>query len=436
MSDQKPIIQYGDWVIWNDRVMYVYDMKEDEPEIFGLIHKDSKKLLDKYDMPYYEAEYHPESEIDVLPKTNADENTLRSFFRLEETCWDLCEKGLYPMTDQGTFTLTDEDLKVLSRNVRFIDTVTLDEWANQFFRFDHVECTEEKGIGLSLKLTWIILRQIMGWFDIEEDDPEYYTEMIDLYLENKGKPFNEIDPSDRVKKWIIDGIESQKPEDITDDEREAYARYLEDLYQHDDLDYINRRANVYFGGNTVVKADWEKSEEALLKLLDLGRLTAAGSLGFIYYNGLIGEPDYDKALDYLSIAADNNTPDAKCYISDMYRKGQGVPKDQDEAFSILKAVYDEQLQLYENRHVGCAFAYAALRMGYCYEDGSGCRQDLLKAKQYYEKAKEAIELKIEYSQHYNDEAIAIDIDKSLARISEKLKEEYGVDPTEISSEIH
>jgi len=436
MSHNNKQIQYGDWVIWNDRVMYVYDMKEDEPEVFGLIHKDSKKLLDRFGMPYYEAEYHPASEIYVLPKTDVDENTLRSFFRLEVTCWDLCEKELYPMTDQGTFTLTEEDLKVLSRNVRYIDTVTLDEWANQFFRFDHVECPEEKEEGLSLKLTWIILRQIMGWFDIEEDDPEYYTELIDLYFANKGKPINEIDTSDRVKKWIIEGIESQKRDAVTDDEREGYIRFLDDLYEHGDPDYTKRRAIAYFGGSRIVKSDWKKSEESFLKLIDMGRPSAPGTLGYIYYKGVGGIPDYEKAYEYFSIAADNNIPEAKCYISDMYRKGQWVEKDPDEAFSILEPIYEEQLQLYENRRVGCAYAEAALRMGYCYEDGSGCQQDLLKAKQYYVEAKEAIEKRIKYDMHPNDEYIAIDIDRSLLRIAEKLEKEYGVNPPEISSEIH
>lgn len=424
MPTDKTQINDGDWVYCDHKYMYVYDVNEDNPETIGLVQKDTKKLYDEHGLPYYEAKYYSVSEVEVLPERDVDESILRRFFRLEVAPWDLCEKGLYPFSDKGVLILNDDDLISFSKNVRHIDGIIFDAWKHVFYESHHVECPDKNDTGLSLKLTWHIMNQTLDWFDLDEDEIEDLIEIINVYCRNKGKTFQELDVSHSMQRDIVDGIGTQDRNDITDDEKEIYKIYLENLYDIDDYNAVKDTAYGYYGGNHLLECDWKKSEEALLRLLDLGEMYAANSLGYIYYSNRLGQPDYENAFHYFSIAANCGITEAQYKLSDLYRKGHGVKKDLDKAFSLLEPLYDKLLKQYQNGWYECSFADVALRMGYCYEQGLGCPQDLIKAKEYFETAKEAIDKRIQDHPHYGDSVVSKNIDESLKRVQEKINGLY------------
>ncbi len=182
---------------------------------------------------------------------------------------------------------------------------------------------------------------------------------------------------------------------------------------------MTRKAYAYYGGNKIVPCDWKKSEQALLQLEAMGDSRAANSLDYIYYSNRLGAPDYEKAFYFFSKAAEAGVTEAKYKLADLYRNGHGVTKNEEKAFRMLKAVYDEQLVVIQDRNFACHYADIALRMGYCYEDGAGVAQDYHKAREYFLRAKYAIEMRMLKHDCYGDSTVAHNIDAALNRIKGK-----------------
>lgn len=417
---------YGDWVRCDGQVMLVDDSsgcaylgklglrKEDAPVIYD------KEMA----IQYPEAIYYPVEAVEKLPEVDVGEAVMRSFFQLETTPWRLCEQGLFPFSDQsGTFTLTEDDLKVFAGNLPKADSIVIDNWKEQFAsrrHVTHVYCPYEETNGLSLNLVWIAIREIMTWFDIEEDEPEAITNIIDVYFASKGKELCEIDAPDSLMASVITAIEENAEDsEPTKDEKKAYVCFLDKMCSRGDSWALEKKAYAYYGGNKFVPCDWKISEQALLKLEHAGNKYAANSLGYIYYSDRLGEPDYDKAFHYFSEAAEAGVAEARYKLSDLYRKGHGVEKDPDKAIAMLKKVYSYQLAAIKDGDFCCNYADVALRMGYCYEEGAGCEKDLKKAREYFLRAKYAIEMRILRGPGFGDEVVRRNIEAALERVGQQ-----------------
>ena len=415
---------YGDWVCCEGRIMYVLDSGDDtEPGELGLLQENAPIVFDKeLNIQHPEIAYYPVASVRKLPEADVGEATLRCFFRLETTPWELCRQGLYPFSDNsGTFVLTDDDLKVFASNLPDADSITMDDWEAQFtgrLHTAHVSCPEEDSIGLSLRLVWGIIRDLFDWFEIEEDDPGIITGIADAYFASKGKPLSEIDVPEIVKAEIISYLDNSE-EEVTDDHRKAYVRFLNEMCEKGDTWALEHKAYAYYGGNKLVPCDWKISEQALLELDQKGDRYAANSLGYIYYSSRLGKPDYDKAFTCFSKAAKAGVTEARYKLSDMYRKGHGTAKDPEKAYKMLSRLYDEQLAAIQKGYFDCKYADVALRMGYCYEEGAGCRQDYHKAHEYYLRAEYAIDMRILKVKGFGDETVKQNIEDSLKRIKDK-----------------
>ena len=427
-KEQKSILDfdYGDWVCHEGQIMYVMDSTDDkESGELGLLKENAPIIFDKeWNTQYPKIEYFPFESVEKLPEVDVDETILKRFFRLETTPWELCKQGLFPFSDHsGTFTLTEEDLKVFASNLSKADTITMDNWKTQFsagYHVTHVYCPEDKSEGLSLHLTWNVIRDIFTWFDIDEDEPEIVTDIVDAYLASTGKVLSEIDVPENLKAAIIPYLERASLEgEVTDDQRKAYVRFLNEMCDKGDTWALEHKAYAYYGGNRIVPCDWKIAEQALLKLERSGDTYAANSLGYIYYSNRLGEPDYNKAFLYFSKAAKAGIVEARYKLADLYRKGHGTVKNPEKAFKMLKQVYDEQLASIQNRHFGCKYADVALRMGYCHEEGSGCQQDCHKAHEYFLRAKYAIDMRILKSKGFGDDVVKRNIEDALERIKAK-----------------
>ena len=109
---------------------------------------------------------------------------------------------------------------------------------------------------------------------------------------------------------------------------------------------------------------------------ELGNEFCKEKLGFIWYYGLCGEQDYEKAFRYFN---ECKTIDSLCMISDMYRLGQYVNKDPDKGSRIIENMF---MRMYPDRHdsrffISSRFPEVALRFAQiCYEGGMADEFDL------------------------------------------------------------
>ncbi|MGI6721643.1 MAG: tetratricopeptide repeat protein [Anaerovoracaceae bacterium] len=61
----------------------------------------------------------------------------------------------------------------------------------------------------------------------------------------------------------------------------------------------------------------------------------------LYYDGRVGQCDYEKAFKYFSTAAQEGFPNAKLRIADMYKNGQFVKQDDEKYKELIFSVYDQ-----------------------------------------------------------------------------------------------
>lgn len=103
------------------------------------------------------------------------------------------------------------------------------------------------------------------------------------------------------------------------------------------------RAMATLGGIYYEEENYPLAEKYYLSSYEAGNKEIASGLGFIYFYGRTGTPDYQKAMRYFSEAADNGDLEAAMKIADMYRDGLGVKADKDEYEKRVRSLYDEAI---------------------------------------------------------------------------------------------
>lgn len=134
-------------------------------------------------------------------------------------------------------------------------------------------------------------------------------------------------------------------------------------------------ANARFldGLNAYMNGDYDT---ALLEWAESARLGEAKSMayiGYLYFGGLGGYQDDEKALEWFNKAADLDDPDAIATLARMYAHGWGVKRDIDKAHALMIKV----------AHVD-NFA-AQMTASEFYEMGFGTPVDLEKALEHAKK---------------------------------------------------
>ena len=127
------------------------------------------------------------------------------------------------------------------------------------------------------------------------------------------------------------------------------------------------------------KADelYARARAGLEKMADAGNLAATKLLGDLYLDGKGGvQQDYAKALEYYTLAAEEDYAPAQAQLGYIYQNALGVPADYAAAME------------WNNRAAQQGNAQGQAQIGYLYQNGLGVTQNLDEAGRWYTRAKE------------------------------------------------
>ena len=138
-------------------------------------------------------------------------------------------------------------------------------------------------------------------------------------------------------------IESSKQ--ILDDYYDlTQPTYKDDIQLINALEYLIKETNnpeymVELGGWYYGQKQFDLAEEHYLMAAKLDYNNAYECLGYIYYYGRVGQPDYEKAFHYYKLASDQGNLVAAYKLADMYKNGYYVQKDYPKYVQIIKDLY-------------------------------------------------------------------------------------------------
>ena len=125
------------------------------------------------------------------------------------------------------------------------------------------------------------------------------------------------------------------------------------------------------------KCDWKtkinfsKILPTIEKLVDKNNPGSQHLLGYMYQHGEGVEKDYEKAIHYYTLSANQGNSSAQYNLGNMYYFGQGVKKDYEKAIHYYTLSVNQENSVAQNN------------LGYMYKYGTGVEQDYEKAIHYY-----------------------------------------------------
>ena len=137
----------------------------------------------------------------------------------------------------------------------------------------------------------------------------------------------------------------EKAQQILDDYYDlTQPTYEDDIQLINALEYLIRETNnpeymVELGGWYYGQKQFDLAEEYYLMAAKLNYVDAYECLGYIYYYGRVGQPDYEKAFHYYKLASDQGNLVAAYKLADMYKNGYYVQKDYPKYVQMIKDLY-------------------------------------------------------------------------------------------------
>jgi hypothetical protein len=113
-----------------------------------------------------------------------------------------------------------------------------------------------------------------------------------------------------------------------------------------------------------------------------GSRQAQENLGYCYYYGRDGEPDYEKAFHYYALGAFDGHLVSLYKIGDMYLHGLYVPKNEREAFFIFMRCIETMTDEAAGRVAGPVY----LRLGRMFLDSTGVERNYKNSLICFQKA--------------------------------------------------
>lgn len=147
-------------------------------------------------------------------------------------------------------------------------------------------------------------------------------------------------------------------------------------------DAMNTLGALYYDGKRGFEQSYEQAIRCYTMASELGNQLATENLGYCYYYGRAGEPDYEKAFHCFAQGAFAGQLVSLYKIGDMYRGGLYVRKNEVEAFRIYMRCVNSMEQQDELRVAGPVY----LRLGWMFLEGKGTPQDFKGALASFQRA--------------------------------------------------
>jgi tetratricopeptide (TPR) repeat protein len=139
---------------------------------------------------------------------------------------------------------------------------------------------------------------------------------------------------------------------------QSAKEYIQDYYalslpnQEDDfhftecLEYLIHETNeprymMELGGWYYERKQFDLAEEYYLMAASYNYPSSYECLGYIYYYGRTGKPNYQKAFEYFSRSAKTGNLVSSYKVADMYRNGYYVNQDYDKYVEIIKSLFSK-----------------------------------------------------------------------------------------------
>lgn len=138
----------------------------------------------------------------------------------------------------------------------------------------------------------------------------------------------------------------------------------------------------YYNGNRGFEQSFEEAIHYYMMASERGNRQAQENLGYCYYYGRNGKPDYKKAFHCFALGAFDGNLTSLYKIGDMYLNGLYVQKNETEAFCIFMRCIEAMTPQTEKYVAGPVY----LRLGRMFLEGIGVNQDFKSSLICYQKA--------------------------------------------------
>lgn len=197
----------------------------------------------------------------------------------------------------------------------------------------------------------------------------------------------------------------------------ALVKYVYDIaVEEGDARRINNYGALYYDGR-IGEQNFNKAAYYYEMAAKLGDSNAVDNLGYIYYYGRTDEADYEKAYLWFSKGAAVYGSSTSTYkLGDMFKNGFYVEKDLAAAFNCylraqkLQKDYDRDELDYEPSDGG-PMPDIMFRIAECYHKGIGTEVDLDKALAYYQKAEQGFVIKVRKGNYLVKKMLTQSIDR-------------------------
>lgn len=137
---------------------------------------------------------------------------------------------------------------------------------------------------------------------------------------------------DKAEQYLHEYHHKSRP---TSEDDFKYVECLEYLIKETSYsDYMMELGAHYYRNK-----DFELAEEYYLLAAENKNPYAYECLGYVYYYGRVGQPDYEKAFKYFKLGMEVDDITCSYKLADMYKNGYYVEKNYDEYCKIIKSLY-------------------------------------------------------------------------------------------------
>ena len=231
--------------------------------------------------------------------------------------------------------------------------------------------------------------------------------------------------SDGVKEDYLMYYYQNGLKDMSEKELLQYVLYADELAGKKNILGMQLKAAGCFGGDRAYACNWNRAKDLYLQLLEMDENPhSAAMLGHLYYDGRVGDgkPDYAKAFYYYSIGALGGNDEAALRLSDMFLKGEGVPKNAGIGYKLVWEQYKELLPFAADGEFDTRFPEAAWRAGEALRKNAELEEDYRHALHYLLQAEYALEERKMVRNGEAERLLERDINLSLQAVRRKTAE--------------